>query len=489
MGNSKVISATKWSFATQIISKLIAPLTTLILAHLLSPDTFGVIALITMVTSFADLFSDAGFQKYLIQHEFNDAKAYKLSSNVAFWTNLALSLIIIFIIFIFRDSLAVFLGNPEIGSGLSVASLSILLTSAISVQTAVYQRKFDFKSLFYSRIISACFVFIVSVPLAWFGFDYWSMIIGTLISNLFLAIWLTAKSDWKPSFQYSFSALSSMVSFSIWTVFEAFSVWITNWVGAFIIGTLMSTYYVGLYNTSISLTTSVVGVVTGAVNPVIFASLCRLQNDRNKFDSAIYYYQKALGFFVIPIAAGLFVYSDIIIEILLGEAWVEASLFFGLYALASAIAVVFGHISSCAYRAMGKPRYSLYAQLGFLLFILPALIYSSNVDFATLSWLVPLSRIFGCLIPHGIILAVLFKLSPLKMISNLKLIYLVTAIVAVISLLVREAYSFDLFGLLVLGMFSCLFYILLCLFIKPLRVFFLDILHKFGIKGIFAKRS
>ena len=67
--NSKVVSATKWSGITEIIAKLVAPITTMVLARLLTPDAFGVLVTAQMVISFAEIFTDAGFQKYIVQHE------------------------------------------------------------------------------------------------------------------------------------------------------------------------------------------------------------------------------------------------------------------------------------------------------------------------------------------------------------------------------------------------------------------------------------
>ena len=82
--NLKIGQATKWSSITEIIAKLIAPITNMILARLLVPEAFGVVATLTMVVSFAEIFTDAGFQKYLVQHEFADEKDLEQSTNVAF---------------------------------------------------------------------------------------------------------------------------------------------------------------------------------------------------------------------------------------------------------------------------------------------------------------------------------------------------------------------------------------------------------------------
>ena len=69
--NKKIGRATKWSSITEIIAKLISPLVNMLLARLLVPSAFGAVTTITMVISFAEVFTDAGFQKYLIQHEFS----------------------------------------------------------------------------------------------------------------------------------------------------------------------------------------------------------------------------------------------------------------------------------------------------------------------------------------------------------------------------------------------------------------------------------
>lgn len=86
--------AAKWSSIGEVCAKLIAPVTNAILARLLIPETFGVVATLTVVISFAEIFTDAGFQKYLVQHEFAGEEDLELSTNVAFWTNLLLSLVL-----------------------------------------------------------------------------------------------------------------------------------------------------------------------------------------------------------------------------------------------------------------------------------------------------------------------------------------------------------------------------------------------------------
>lgn len=479
---TKTVNATKWSLFSQIISKLINPVTQLILAHLLAPEVFGVVALVNIVVSFADMFSDAGFQKYLIQHEYDSKEEIRHSANVAFWTNMTISLLLWLLIAVMRNPIAETLGDISIAIALVVACASLPLTALISVQTAMYQRDFDFKVLFYSRVFSSAAVMIVSVTLAFFGFGYWSIIIGTIASNLVLAIWLTVCSVWRPEFSFDFDELKRMFSFSAWTLLEAFSIWVTNWIGAFILGSMMNTYYLGLYNTSVSLVTSFLAIVANAVNPVIFASLSRLQMDRNRFDKTFYLMQKCLGFFIVPMAVFLFIFREAIIGLYLGDAWLEAADFFGLYSLASALVVVFGHTASDAFRALGRPRLSLLTQIGFLLFIVPSLIIGSMQGFDVLTWIVPVFRVFGSLFVQFMICKVFVDLSPLKMIYNMRWVYFASFLNAGLFFVIIEFFNCNYFLQCILAVIAVGVYFCEILLIRDLRETLFFVIEKFGFR-------
>lgn len=480
----RAAKATKWSLLTQVISKLISPVTTLILAHILAPKVFGIIALVTMVTSFADMFSDAGFQKYLIQHEYDSERHYHLSCDVAFWTNMVVSFVLWCGITLMRDSLASLLGDPTIGMAIAVACASLPLTSATSVQTAVYQRRFDFKTLFYSRVGSSLLILIVSVPLALMGLGYWSMIIGTIVSNLLLAIWLTVCSTWKPSCRYSFEELRAMLSFSIWTLVEQFSIWITNWVGAFILGSMMNAYYLGLYNTSVSLVNAIIAIITGAINPVIFATLSRFQNDLSKFRDSFFYVQKCLAITVVPVAVAIFLFSDMLVNLYLGSQWLEAATFLGMYALASSLVVVFGHVCSNAYRSIGKPVYSLISQIVFLFFLVPSYIIGAKEGFALFSIIVPAARLLGCFVAHFAICKFLMQLSPMRMMTNLRWIYAFVLVIGIPNYMLINVFELGYIVQTILIIMDIVAYVFLCNSVNDTRELMYDLLNRMGMGKI-----
>ena len=186
--DKKIGRATKWSSLTELIAKLISPVVNMVLARILAPEAFGVVATITMVISFAEIFTDAGFQKYLIQHEFESEDDLNKSTNVAFWTNLFVSVLICGVIFLFRDPIAVMVGSPGLGNSISIASILLIIVAFSSIQMARFKRSFDFKTLFYIRVGTSLIPLVITVPLAFILKNYWALLIGNIIKQLHITM-------------------------------------------------------------------------------------------------------------------------------------------------------------------------------------------------------------------------------------------------------------------------------------------------------------
>ncbi len=377
----KVLNAAKWSSLSEIAAKIIGPITNMILARLVSPEAFGVVATVTMISSFADIFIDAGFQKYLIQHQFADDDEKFNSANVAFWTNMCLSILMYILIFYFREDIAILVGNPGIGNVIAVACIQLPISSFASMQMALYRRDFYFKTLFIIRICLTIIPFVVTIPLALLGYSYWALVGGLIFSQITNAVILTLKSKWKPKPFFSIQILKKMLSFSIWSFVEGFSIWFTTWVDIFIVGKYFSQYQLGMYKTSLTLVNTLFTIITGSIVPVLFSALSRLQNDDDKFN---YMYMNTLrlaSVFVFPLGIGIYIYSDLATVIMLGNDWLDASRVVGINGLTISITIIFGYFSSEIYRAKGRPKLSFLAQILHLVILVPTCIISSKSGF------------------------------------------------------------------------------------------------------------
>lgn len=416
--NHKVVSATKWSAITEIAAKLVSPISTMVLARLLTPEAFGVLVTVTMVISFAEIFTDAGFQKYIIQHKFkNEDDLYK-STAVAFWSNLIFSLIVWVGISVFSNEIAHLVGNEGYGIVIAISCICIPLEAFSSIQMALFKREMDFRTLFIVRIIGILVPLVVTIPLAYFTRSYWSLIIGMVTLNISNAVLLTVKSDWKPRWFYKFQLFKEMFSFTVWSMLEAIAIWLTGYVDVFIVGTMLSTYYMGIYRTSITTVGGIMAIITSATTPVLFSALSRLQDNDDEFKQLFFRFQKLVGLLVIPLGVGIFLFRDLITEILLGDQWKEAAYFIGWWGLTSAITIVFSHYCSEVFRAKGKPKLSVLSQILHLCFLIPTVIVSVKYGFEALCLSRSLVRLTGIII-NLCILYILVQIVPTKMFSNL----------------------------------------------------------------------
>lgn len=416
--SNKVKTATKWATIGEIAAKLVTPISSMVLARLLTPDAFGVVTTLAMVISFAEIFTDAGFQKYLVQHDFKDSQDRDESTNVAFWSNLIMSLLIWGIIAIFSAPLAALVGNPGLGHVLIIACVSIPLAAFSSIQMALFKRDLDFKTLARVRIISTIIPLVVTVPLAFWLRSYWALVFGTIAVNVVNAVLLTAYSKWKPRFYYSFDKLKEMFSFTVWSMFEAISIWLTGYVDVFIVGTMLSQYYLGLYKTSSTLVGQIMGLITSITTPILFSALSRLQNDENEFRRLFFKFQKIVGILVIPIGMCIFLFSDLATYLILGAQWSEASGFVGLWGLTSALTIVLAHYSSEVYRAKGRPKLSVLAQILHVVVLWPTILIAVKYDFETLYISRSLVRL-ELIVVNLCIMGIILKMPIKKMFTNI----------------------------------------------------------------------
>lgn len=334
-------------------------------------EEYGIIATLSMIIVFAEIFTDAGFQKYIIQHEYNNDEEKDQSINVAFWSNLIFSIVLWLLIAILSKPLMRLVGNPGYEIPLIVACASIPLSAFSSIQMAVYKRNFEYKTLFKIRIIGILVPLFVTVPCAFVFRNYWALLIGTITSNTVNAVILTLYSSWKPRFYYSWKQFVEMFSFTFWSMLEAISNWLVTYFDVFVIGTILNQHYLGLYKTGSGLVTQVFSLITATTSSILFASLSRAQNNLEEFKKIFFVFQKWVGMLVIPLGFGFFCYSLLFTEITMGDQWKEASSLIGLWGVTSAYMIVLNHYCGISYRALGKPKLSTFSEWLHILFLWP----------------------------------------------------------------------------------------------------------------------
>lgn len=461
--------AAKWALFTEALVKIISPVSQMILARVLAPEAFGMVATVTMVVNFADMFSDAGFQKYLVQHKFSDNESLSRNATVAFWTNLTISIVLWLLIALFNEPLASFVGNPSLGFPLMIACLSLPLTAFSSIQTALFHRKLNFKSIMPARVASSLVTFVITLILAFWKYGYWSLIIGTLMGNVVNAVLLTVMSDWKPVAFYSAHLLRQMLSFSGWTLLESLSIWLTTWSGTFIVGNILGSADLGLYKTPITFVEGCYNIIANSTTPILFSSLSKLQNSRNDYMTYFYKFQYVIGLVLLPVSFGIFVFREQLVILLLGNQWAQSAEMFGLYGLTQGPIILFSYYCSEMYRSLGKPLVSTLVQVLFMSVMIPLMVYAAQNGFEMVVLISAITRIMLIAI-NQVVATIIVGTSFLKMLMSLREPIIATLIMGFLAVCMRQFASFNLSCFLISVVGCITTYFIVCMLFSKTRM-------------------
>lgn len=466
MGNSikeKTLNATKWSSITEIAAKVVSPIINMILARILAPEAFGILATVTMVISFAEVFVESGFQKFLIQHEFSDPEEEDHYTSTAFWTNFVFSMFLWIVVIVFQDPIAKIAGNEGLGNVIAISGIMIPMYGIIGIQNCIIKKHLDFKKLFFVRIPASLVPLFVTLPLALLNFDYWSLVIGNICGVIVRSILLIIVGGYKPKLYFNVNELKCMLRYGILTMLDGLAIWATNWIDSLLIASYMTDYQLGLYKNSIGIITTLFGMVTVALTPVLYASLSRLQNDDKAFNDMFMGTQKILCMFLLPMGSGVFLYRELATDIILGSLWKDAAFIIGITAITFAIRTIFVSFNSEVYRAKGKFYMPLCVQLIDLAILIPTCISSSKIGFEALVYARALIRM-DMVIPGFILMYVVCKIKPRDTFRNLLPSFVSTGVMSLTALVLQRFSKSVAWSIVSIACCIVIYFSVICLF-------------------------
>ena len=346
-----LIHALKWSFLSEIVSKAIQPAVFVVLARLLTPEDYGVMASAAMVISFSQIFWEAGMAKALIQYQ-GDRMA---AANVAFWINIFLGLVVAGVLVAIAAPVAEHIfHDPRVSPVLRVMAFQIFLSALVSVHVALLKKDLRFKHLFWVRLATVALPGMASIPLAWQGYGYWSLVAGNIVGQLFQVGLLWRTSPWRPRAGFDQSVACHLGRFGSWVALSGLLSWFYGWADSLIVGMYLGTHDLGLYRTGNAFVLMIYGFLFGPLMPVLYSHLSGIQADRERVRQTLFKTIQILTLIAIPIAFLVYANSRFIADVVFGERWLGVELVIGVLALMHGYAWVVG-ANGEAYRAVGTP--------------------------------------------------------------------------------------------------------------------------------------
>ena len=409
--------ALKWSFLSELASKLIQPIVFVVLARLLTPEDFGVMSAALMVMAFSQIFWEAGMGKALIQRQTDIQDA----ANVAFWVNLALAVIIIGLLYIAASPIALtFFQDDRVTTVIQVMTLQVFLGALGSVQTALLQKELDFKKLFWVRFATMGLPGLASIPLAWQGMGYWALVAGTLAGQIAQVIMLWRMSPWRPDWSFPVPVAREMGRFGAWVGLSGLLAWFYAWMDSLVVGMYLGSHNLGLYRTGNQFSAMVFAFLFVPVTPVLYSHLARMNGDRDRIKMVAEKVIKVLILIAVPVAAVIFSLSDSIATALFGEKWKGVGLVIGVMGLVHGFSWIVS-MNGEFYCAMGKPAYETIVNAGMLLVYLGGYLYSIGFGFEYLVW-TRFALVLPALMLHLFILSRITSLNIKKIIKYIAFI-------------------------------------------------------------------
>jgi len=205
----KVISGLFWKFAERIGAQGINVIVSIILARMLSPEDYGLVALTTIFITISNVLIENGFGTALIQKK--DADDLDFSS--VFYINIIISIILYIAIFLISPIIAQFYNNEQLVPILRVLGIMVLFSGIKSVQNAYVSRKMIFKKFFISTSIGTMFSAVVGIYMAYNNYGVWALVAQQLTNTIFstIILWITVK--WRPIAEFSFERIKTLFRF------------------------------------------------------------------------------------------------------------------------------------------------------------------------------------------------------------------------------------------------------------------------------------
>ncbi len=342
-----------WSTLTFGLAKGISFLAVLVLARVLAPSQFGVVAAVVVMLSLIELTSDLGMQATVIYEQEGGAGE---RVQTAFTLNMAVALVLTVIGVLAAPYVAGFFHASRHAALFRLASLDVLLTGLGSIHDGLLLRDLRFSTRIFTETVNAIVRAALSVTLALLGFGAASLVWGMLAGTLAWTVTQWSVTRFRPRWRFDRRIAASMLSYGIGASMLSILAQIYSQVDPTAVGRVLGRRALGLYTVAFRLPTLVLENIAYQVSLVAFPALARKRlRDSAGVGAATHRLVRYQALYALPLAAGMAVLARPIIEIIFSAKWLPASGVFAAVSVMSGISAAAFALGD-AFKALGRQR-------------------------------------------------------------------------------------------------------------------------------------
>ncbi len=367
VGN-KMAKGAAWMVAFKIVEKGIGLVSTIILARLLNPDDFGLVAIATAFLGFLILLTDFNFDVALIQKQHAGPELYDTA-----WTfNVLFGLFLAFILAGFAKLVAEFYNEPKLEDILYVFAISAGFGGFCNIGPVAFRKELQFHKEFYFQLFKKLTGFSVCMVLAFTLRNYWALVWGSFAGRIMELLISYLVHPYRPRF--CMKERKELFGFSIWLFVNNTIFFTYHRLADFIISKVLGSHALGVYTIAYEIsnlpTTELVAPINRAVLPGYSKMACDIALMRQGFLNVL----SMIALCALPAGIGIAIVADLMVKVVLGSKWQEAVPLIQVLAISGAITALQTNTGSL-YMALGKPRYLTFiSSVNVFLVFIPLLI-------------------------------------------------------------------------------------------------------------------
>ena len=350
-----IISPGCWAVVQTVGRNGLSFLTFLVLSRLLEPKDFGLLGMAMAWLSFVGMFSEVGFSAAIIQKE--NIREEHFSST--FLVNIALGVLLTFVGVGISFPAAVFFSAPEIQPLIMVLSLGFVLNSLSSTQMAIAQREFEFRKLAIRDLTASIAGGVIGIYAAFRGLGVWSLVVQILTTGVVSTFLLWRLSAWRPNLQsVRLDILKELWPYSSKIFqFNLFKYFAQN-TDKLIIGFFLGPVALGLYVFTFNIIVIPVTTIVGAVGSYLFPKYSRIQGNIQRVKSLYLEDNGILGAVFSPLLVVVLTVSIILVPPVFDGKWNDALELFPIMTIVAFFQIVISPVGSLL-KSLNKPDWLL----------------------------------------------------------------------------------------------------------------------------------
>ena len=354
---NQIMSGMFWKFGERIVAQGVSFIVSLVLARILMPEEYGVVAIINVFITIADVLLTSGLNTALIQKQDVD----ELDFSTIFYCNLALGVMLYMILFVAAPFMAAAYKTPILTSAVRVFALRLPISSFQSIQTAYVSRKMDFKKFFFSTITGTLTSAVVGIYMALAGYGVWALIAQYLTNTVIDTLFLFVTVRWHPRLMFSWKRAKPLISYGSKVMFTDLIGTVFNNLGEFIVGLRYTKADLAYYTKGKQLPLLLQSNISSALISVLFPGMSKLNDAQEKVRALSRQSVRMLSYILFPLMIGMATVARPLTIVLYTEKWIAIVPYIWIVC-AQAVLSIPGTIALQSVKAVGRSDMMLKAE-------------------------------------------------------------------------------------------------------------------------------